>query len=512
MENEESSKKDKIPGEQTTDEAPDGQFDETLKYHHEQADPEDNRNTTPPEDERIEIHSIWVAECYAPSHTDDLLSGIRGLGWDQEKITDFFTGGVTGWLEEGRKSPFGGSWLNLNIIERPGQKRFVGTDLKVAELPTEVDYAQGYAFNVLSSLTIITIQFILTDEAVSTLEKPLHTSVSTIVEQKGNVRQFMTVPNQKQEAVEKNRVELRRSCASWFKDNLPGLFSGDTLEGDFPTCEFITLQQARPFERPPDKMPHDSYLWLLGMDHDSDAWDNPDLAGLRLEVPFGGYQKHPYSLVLAGKKDEIGPDEDFSMYGGRNRSGYAGWLSSRVDSLLVIWTLHALLRAYEQRLAGLRDQAGALDLRRLTNMAEKLQSMQADLVQLSGDLLPLSSELTEFSETEERFVRYAEEFRPVMTFLRDRDLRLLESLRQSVLDRSKRVRGLEAEVRQVLMTIGTIASTISQERSASSQERATNENLRLQSQVERLTRVLVVLTIVLVAIGIATILATILGS
>lgn len=512
MENEESSKKDKIPEDQPTDEGPDGQFDEALKYHHEQADPEDNRNTTPPEDECIEIHSIWVAECYAPSHTDDLLSSIKELGWDQEKITDFFTGGVTGWLEEGRRSPFGGSWLNLSVIVKPGQKSFIGTDLKVAELPVGVDYAQGYAFNVLSSLTIITIQFVLTDETATTLEGPLRASVHTTVEQEGDVKRFMTVPNQKQEAVEKVRVELRQSCASWFKNNLPGLFSNNTLGGDFPTCEFITLQQSRPFDRPSDDMPHDSYLWLLGMDYDSDAWDNPDLAGLRLEVPFGGYQKHPYSLVLAGKKDEIAPKEDFRMYGGRNRSGYAGWLSNRIDNLLVIWTLHALLRAYEQQLASLRDQAGALDLRRLTNTAEKLQSMQADLVQLSGDLLPLSSELTDFSEAEERFVRYAEEFRPVMTFLRVRDLRLLENLRQSILDRSKRVRGLEAEVRQVLMTIGTIASTISQERSASSQERATDENLRLQSQVERLTRVLVVLTIVLVAIGLATILATILGS
>jgi hypothetical protein len=91
-----------------------------------------------------------------------------------------------------------------------------------------------------------------------------------------------------------------------------------------------------------------------------------------------------------------------------------------------------------------------------------------------------------------------------MQFLRDRGLQFTEDLRQNILDRSKRLRALEEEVRQVLTISGTVASTISQ-------ERATSQNLRLQGEVALLTKVLVFLTVVLVAIGIITIWATVQG-
>jgi hypothetical protein len=223
-----------------------------------------------------------------------------------------------------------------------------------------------------------------------------------------------------------------------------------------------------------------------------------------LEVPTRGFQQSPYALVLAGKKDEIASDEDLSMYGGRNRNGYTGWLDQRIDGVLSVWSLQALLAAYEQRLAVLRDQAGGLSFREPADTANQLQSIQTDLVRLSSDLLPMSSELAEFSDTKWRIERLAEEFLPVMQFLRDRGLQFTEDLRQNILDRSKRLRALEEEVRQVLTISGTVASTISQ-------ERATSQNLRLQGEVALLTKVLVFLTVVLVAIGIITIWATVQG-
>jgi hypothetical protein len=475
-----------------------------AREYHEKKDPEDNRNTTPPDDERIEVHSVWVAECYAPSHTASLMAGIRGLGWDQERVTDFFKGGVSGWLNEGRKSPYGGAYLNLSPIERPGQRRFIGPEIRVADLPDSVDYARGYAFNILSSLTIITLQFVLTDEAATVLEDTLRTPLRTVFEEEGDTTRIITVVNGKQEAVHRARVNLRSECATWFKENIPGLFSEGSLDGDFPTCEFITLQQARPFERSPKGTPIDNYKWLLGMEHDSDAWNSSSLPGLRLEVPTRGFQQSPYALVLAGKKDEIASDEDLSMYGGRNRNGYTGWLDQRIDGVLSVWSLQALLAAYEQRLAVLRDQAGGLSFREPADTANQLQSIQTDLVRLSSDLLPMSSELAEFSDTKWRIERLAEEFLPVMQFLRDRGLQFTEDLRQNILDRSKRLRALEEEVRQVLTISGTVASTISQ-------ERATSQNLRLQGEVALLTKVLVFLTVVLVAIGIITIWATVQG-
>lgn len=54
---------------------------EFLRYQREEVDPEKNRMTSPPEDERIEVRCIWLTEFYAPSHVPTLLSGLEKLGW-----------------------------------------------------------------------------------------------------------------------------------------------------------------------------------------------------------------------------------------------------------------------------------------------------------------------------------------------------------------------------------------------------------------------------------------------
>lgn len=226
-----------------------------AREYHKKTDPEDNRKTTPPDDEHIEVHSVWVAECYAPSHTASLMSGIKKLGWDQERVTDFFKGGVSGWLNKGRVAPYGGSYLNLGLIQRSGKKRFIGSEVRVTELPDGVDYARGYAFNVLSSLTIITLQFVLTDQAATIVEDTLRTPRQTVFEEMGDVTRIVTVVNAKQEAVHRARVKLRHECAAWFKDNIPGLFSENSLAGDFPTCEFVTLQKTVHSTVPPKVHP-----------------------------------------------------------------------------------------------------------------------------------------------------------------------------------------------------------------------------------------------------------------
>ena len=46
-------------------------------------DPSSNVETTPPEDEQVDLHCMWAVEFYAPSHVDKLVDNLKKLGWDQ---------------------------------------------------------------------------------------------------------------------------------------------------------------------------------------------------------------------------------------------------------------------------------------------------------------------------------------------------------------------------------------------------------------------------------------------
>jgi hypothetical protein len=70
--------------------------------------------------------------------------------------------------------------------------------------------------------------------------------------------------------------------------------------------------------------------------------------------------------------------------------------------------------------------------------------------------------------------------------------------REDLLRRAKRASELEGELRQVVMTVGSVVGAISQ-------EHASRANLRLQGRLTILTWVLVVLTVVLVGIGLVTV-------
>lgn len=466
-----------------------------LEWHRREVDPRENEETTPPDDEVIEMCCIWVTECYPPSHAAALLSGLKKLGWDKRRPTDIYGDEVIGWLERQREHPYAGACLNLGHIVREGEgKRFGGIDERVAELPEGVDYAYGYVRNLLPSLTILTVQFVLDEHDAKSLEETACGAFETYLEERDGVRHFASVANQKKETVQRVRAKLSERCCGWFRKQVPGLFSAVEEETPFPTCEFLTLDKARPFERLPGGGGI-NYLWPLGMDNGADAWEGSNIPGVRLGLP-SSFGQDQLALILAAKRDEMPSEEDFQMYGGKNRSGISNWLHQDAEGLMQMWTLNAMLRTYERRLAGLRDGAGEIDVRDPEGAAEKIQRAQSQLVKLSTDLLPLTSELSDLCE-KEYFPRLVPEFESLLEYPEGR-LKLGEVYRNDLSRRAARARELEGELREVVMTVGSVVGAISQERSA-------RANLRLQGRLTFLTWVLVALTVVLVVIGIVTV-------
>jgi hypothetical protein len=467
----------------------------SLEWHRREVDPRDNEETTPPDDEAIETYCIVVTECYPPSHAAALISGLKKLGWDRKQPSDLYGDEVTGWLERVRGRPYAGAWLNLgHVVRKEERRRFGGIDERIAKLPAGVDYAYAYVRNLLPSLTVLTIQFVLDDQAARSLEETVRATFETHVEERDGVHHFTTVGNQKKEATYKTRAELRARCCSWFWEHIPGLFSAGEDETSFPRCEFVVFDKAKPFERPAGGQ--NDYLWPLGMGHIPDAYEGSTLPGVRLGLP-SPFDEDQLALVLGAKKDEMPSEEDFQMYGGRDRSGISHWLYDYAEGLMSVWALNAMLRAYERRLAGLRDGVGEIDVQDPEGAAEKVQRAQTQLIGLSTDLLPLTSELTDLCEKEKYFLELVPEFESLIEYPWGR-LKFGEVYREDLSRRAARAQELEGELREVVMTVGSVVGAISQERSS-------RANLRLQGRLTFLTWVLVFLTVVLVGIGIVTV-------
>ena len=75
---------------------------------------EQNRASTPREDESITLRCLWAVEFYTPSHMDGLLNDLRKLGWLGERDI-FEPEDPASWLFKSRRYGDGG-WKTLGYI------------------------------------------------------------------------------------------------------------------------------------------------------------------------------------------------------------------------------------------------------------------------------------------------------------------------------------------------------------------------------------------------------------
>ncbi len=218
--------------------------------HEEQAisrifDPKENAETCPPDDEFIDLCCMWAVEFYTPAHIDTLLAGFRKLGWDKNHSN---SRSPTSWIQKLRQSPRGSGWLNLGVIYPQGTDNFLSSRSFTAPLPPHVQYATGGLFSLTSSLTCIVIGFVFEedfstqfDEALRKNRQTYRKPIKLYRKSSGRGYKIYSPETQKTEHIYQIRVDIAELAARWFRENIPGLFSSGILEGNLPTCEFVTL-------------------------------------------------------------------------------------------------------------------------------------------------------------------------------------------------------------------------------------------------------------------------------
>ena len=446
-----------------------------------------NDEHSPPIDEYIDLTSIWAIEYYTPAHMDELFNRLKEFDWSGDESQD-----PVRWLQNRRSSQFSQAWKRLGPIVSRDMPRTSFLPYVKADLPPNVRYAYGDLYSFTPSLVGIALQFVFDEEFSPVFDNALRRERKTYVTVSSvSPRSFRIhdPENQRTYDIEQIRRDIKRLVADWFAKNLPGLCSSGLLDGDFPTCEFVTLRKAIPF---PTREEYDGdlrrYLRHLGLSSSYDTWHSPSLAGLRFSPSSRNRDAADFHSILsineASWEEQASGEEEES-----SRESRIYKLHIRVSSMCGIWALGALLQGYAQYFGKLRSSE-VLRSEPARSAVASLQRIGENL-SYSVDVAIVTEELAALVEAKRPLGLDVESFVPCSDAPDYWWKGSLEQLIQrQVGEKANWLRSMENAVRHHLTQHGTILGVV--------------EDIRVQTKIAWLTYAILALTVVLAVLTLIT--------
>ena len=438
-------------------------------------DPKENTDTTPPDDEFIDLYCLWAVEFYTPDHMDSLVNGFRKLGWEAEDTPDSSNRDPVAWLYRLRHHYHGEGWMNLGfLIPKDSDLHFLGGLTHRVTLPASVRYASGRIYAISPSLIGIVICFVFEEGASAMFDKVLRTDRQTYTTPTLHGHKIHFPMTQKIEHISQIRVEMSKLAATWFSENLPGLFSSGLLNGELPTCELVTLRKAEPFQSRAegDGIPP-MYLRILGLLQDFDAWRSTKIPGLKFRVPREGERSHRYHSILAVKESAF-VDAIPDGYGSKGRSAGIGHMDMIMPDLLVVWAILPLLAGYTQHMRKVRDSA-ILRPGKRQNSIDLLETLGGH-VSYSVDIASVASELAAITRDRFPLVHLTEPFEPCHGGSYQKGP-LQKNLLFAIGERASWLQKTDKAIRDHLTQYGSLLGA--------------TENVRVQKKISNLTWILI---------------------
>ena len=459
---------------------PDPSLNERLEIYRKR-DEEDNAKSEPPSDEVIDLLCIWAIELYTPSQISELLHCFDRLGWN----TGDFSGGYHNparWIQKIRESSHGGAWLNLGTIRRPGEGNNLYFD-RQAPLPPGIKYAFASMYSVTSSITCVVVTFIFDESQNNRFETVLRRKRQTnIIPDRGNRYAIIRPQSQKSADIREIRSEMRKLVSNWFRSHLPGLFASGNLKGEYPTCEFFTLNDSFPC---PSTSNHNdaNTIWLRILDIHDDyaAWQSDSLNGLKFVWPLASERDVSNHAAMVARVEDF-TDEILQTYGGKNRYSLVNYVNDSVGDLLSRWAIVGMLTGYVRYLNTIRDSF-MFDPKHRTMPVQLLEDLSSHLSQ-SVDIGAVTNELKEMAEKNWLFERGTNDFYACYHPMTQVDKTMLKkALETHIREQSEWIHNIDRFFRDIFIQYGAALGT--------------RENIKLQKRINRLTWVIVLLTIMI---------------
>ena len=442
-----------------------------------QTDAEQNAKHTPPADEYVDLYSVWAIEFYTPAHMDKLLSSFERLGWTEDD-----TRNPVDCLKHRNASQYSQAWMPLGpVIPRDIPDPYISRSLR-ADLPPNVRYAYGDVYCFTPSLVAIVFEFAFDEEHSRILDDALRKERESYVTPIPSGYRIHDPGNQRISHIKKIREDSTRLITDWFSGNIPGLCAAGLLEGDFPTCEFVTLRQVRPFPtREEDDGGFQWYLHDLGLSNSHGSWESSNVPALRFYPPSSYRNTANYHSILSMHEASWG-QQGLQDGNGSNRESRLYGMHRRVSGMLGIWAIDVLLQGYAQHFRKLRNseflrstqhKSAVEALRRIGESV----SYRVDIAAVTGELAslvrinrPLGFEIEPFVPRPDAPDYWWEG-------------RLEQLIHRQIGENAHWLHSMDNAVRDHLTQYGTILGMV--------------EDVSLQKKITRLTYAMLALTVVL---------------
>lgn len=349
-------------------------------YLRNETDKKRNENGRLPEDEGVQLATIWVVELYTPSQIEGLKRGISRLGWEHGRSS---TESILAWAADARRGD-GGAWMSLGMVT--SKRNFVAE--RRAELPHGVHAALPVLMSLTPSITALIIPFMMDDASSRALNGPLRASFATRTEDLPGLRWWNIVAHvlfnrdirfartihdpqsERSRAVAQCVSEIEADCCNWIRRKLPGVFSSGLRDGMFPTAALTITEKNNPGK---DNLLSVRAFHGLRIDRDFDAWISEKWPAARVVIP-GLRDEDGLRLTFACRRRDA-----FPTTGGYHDPTGNWAIAQRADEmireLLARWAVTAMLDGYGEQLSALRDKSAAARSYRPVRDLKRLRSM-----------------------------------------------------------------------------------------------------------------------------------------
>lgn len=445
-------------------------FDADRDYRR-RSDERDNKETRLPPDESIHLAGVVLTEAFTPSTVSALYRALEELpSGPADRTHDRLVA-----LDRARSGQSGG-WQNFGPVRPPGTF-LMGQGMHDADLPAGVQAVWLHLNYPLPSVAVVVATFCLTEDAgdlsqmlrrdfrtghehvVVRVYGPLGTIRARIPwarpRQHGTSASIHRAEDQKRRACESQISALQEACQAWMAARFPGRFAQEpTVER--PAIRLIMTEKETPYKN--------RHPWLRPIDLGSGpyVWRSSEGSGWALSEDRWGHRERPYLMTMAARRADVA--RAHSSNGDPDVDNWSITYDVGTDHapLAARHALSTLLSVYANRLARLRDKAGAeQSMRRPVTEALALDdylirdgldvaAVTADVVALTKDDLTFRWHVPEYTEDiDDHGLGRGREPREYVPLLRRRVRRQAKQLAQDSAATTVNVRA-SAELRQAI--------------------------------------------------------------
>jgi hypothetical protein len=346
-------------------------------------DPAENAESSPPANEEIRLHAVWMAESYPLSFFDVLLDAVRRLTADGRHVGDPPVERIEESLRLG-----GSGWFPLGPVVSPGSPLYAHASPIKTALPADVEYAHASVHYLVPSHAVLVVSFVLDDVGSRRVEQTLRATYRSYATERGDWTAVHSPANQKRAAVRVKRGEQLTELTSFFEREAPGLFAGAARP--LPSIEFWTTKERTPFEEDREagrRRSLNDFIQLLGWVAWTNTWRGPDSLTLK-EAPLTGddFWSRAPNLQLVARQADLFAGEDLKMYGGPSREAYVNRLKDSVDPLAAALALTETFRFYDAELVSSRRRLRDAQSRSLRRRVKATVAVQDRLLRQHADV------------------------------------------------------------------------------------------------------------------------------